>query len=140
MDFVSLHQALELKMILKVFLVLPLPLYFVFLILALNHLHKKILIAGILVSFIYFAGATELIVWAYNHYSFFFDPYADGYRFGLVNLKYHWPYYIGLLVLYLIGILIYFFRNRAIENLTEYQITQSAMSVPSKKYQRITLD
>jgi hypothetical protein len=140
MSFVSLHQALELKMIFKVFLVLPLPLYLVFLMLALKHLHKKILFSGIVVSFVYFAGATEMIVWAYNHYSFFFDPYGDGYRFAVVNIRYHWPFYLALLVLYFLGILIYYFKNRAIENFTEYQITKSALTTAPKKYQRITLE
>jgi hypothetical protein len=140
MNLVSLSQALELKMILKVFLILPLPLYSVFLMLALKHLHKKILVSGILVSFIYFAGATEMIVWAYNHYSFFFDPYGDGYCFAIVNIRYHWPFYIALFTLYLIGIVIYYFKNRAIENLTEYQITKSAMEAGPKKYQRVHLD
>jgi len=140
MSFISLNQALELKMILKVFLALPLPLYLVFWALAIKHLHKSILIWGTLVSFGYFAAVTELIVWAYNHYSFFFDPYGGDYRFGVVNLKYHWPFYIALAVLYFIGIIIYFIRNRAIENLTEYQITKSTLAPGPKKYERITLE
>jgi len=140
MSFVSLSQALELKMILKVLILLPLPIYIIFLALALKHLHKSILISGILVSLLYFAGATEGIVWAYNHYSFFFDPYGGGYRFGIVNIQYHWPYYGALFFIYLMGIIAFLIKNRAAENAVEYQITQSALTTAPKKYQRITLE
>ncbi len=144
MNFVSLSQALELKMILKVLIVLPLPIYIIFLALALKHLHKSILISGILVSFIYFVGATEGIVWAYNHYSFFFDPYGGGYRLAIVNIKYHWPYYGALFFTYLVGTIIYFIKHRAAENAVEYQITKSGMTTDpkkyAKKYERVTLD
>jgi hypothetical protein len=144
MSFVSLNQALELKMILKVLIVLPLPIFFIFLALALKHLHKSILISGILVSFIYFVGATEGIVWAYNHYSFFFDPYGGGYRFAIVNIKYHWPYYAVLFFTYFVGIVIYFIKHRAAENAVEYQITKSALATDpkkyAKKYERVTLE
>ena len=79
-------------LILKVFIGLPLILMVVFTLLALIYKKMGIYITGIIVSFIYFVGATEGIVYAFNKYTFFFDPYEGGYELLVVNIKYHWPF------------------------------------------------